>query len=90
MIGATIEDQPRPLWSHVADLRRRIIRALAALGLGCAAVYPATGRVLDWLARPLGQLVFLRPLEAFDARLRLSFFLGLFAAFPLLAAMPVT
>lgn len=85
MIDTLAPDRPAPFWHHVADLRRRLIRGAAVLAAGCAAVYPFTGKVLDRLARPLGQLVFQRPLEAFDARLRLSLFLGLFATFPLLA-----
>jgi len=85
MIAETVVDAPAPLWTHVAELRRRLVRVLVALGVGCAAVYPRTGRVVEWLARPLGQLTFRRPLEAFDTRLLLAFYIGAFAVFPLFA-----
>lgn len=85
MIEVLAPDRPMPLWSHLHDLRRRLIRGLAVLAAGCALAYPLTGRLLDWLARPLGQLVFTKPLEAFDARLGLSLYIGAFVTFPILA-----
>ena len=84
MIAEVVEDPRVSVWAHVAELRHRIVRGLVALGAACVAVYPVTGRAIDWLARPLGQLTFRRPLEAFDTRMLLAFYFGTFLALPLL------
>ena len=67
---------------HLDELRRRLMLIAAILFVSCALAYPLTGAILIWLAHPLGQLVFSRPMEAFDTRLELSFYLGVAASFP--------
>ena len=80
------DDAAMPLWGHVDELRRRVIAILVILGTACAAAYPFTRAVIEFLSRPLGQLVFTRPLEAFDTRFKLSFYMGLVFALPLVLA----
>ncbi len=78
------EEAAMPLLAHLDELRRRLLMGGAILAAACALAYPCTGALMERLARPLGQLVFYRPLEAFDTRLLLSFYLGLLASLPLL------
>jgi sec-independent protein translocase protein TatC len=84
-------DQTRTLdvrvsfWEHLDELRRRLMVSLLILGGACALVYPWAQAITAWLARPLGGLFFTRPLEAFDTRLKISFYLGLAASVPLVA-----
>jgi len=74
------------LWEHVGELRRRLIVIVSILCAACAAAYPFTRAAVEFLSRPVGHLVFTRPLEAFDTRLKLSFYLGLIVALPFVLA----
>jgi len=73
-----------PFFAHLDELRRRLLRGGGVLLAACALSFPVTGALMDRLARPLGQLVFYRPLEAFDTRLLLSFYVGLALSLPIL------
>jgi sec-independent protein translocase protein TatC len=73
-------------WEHLDEFRRRLIVSLLILGGACALVYPWTRAITEWLARPLGGLYFIHPLEAFDTRLKISFCVGLIASAPLVVA----
>lgn len=67
---------------HLEELRRRLVVCLAAVLLGAVAAYAAAGRVLEYLARPVGRLVFVNPFEAFSAYLHIAFIGGLVLALP--------
>ena len=41
------------LWEHLAELRRRIIKALLGLLLGCVLAWNMAGKILDYLLRPV-------------------------------------
>lgn len=70
------------LVEHLEELRTRLIRALVAVALGTGVCWAWTGEALTWLARPVGQLVFLAPAEAFFTRLKLALFAGFLLALP--------
>ncbi len=70
------------LWDHLGELRRRrllicIYVLLAGLPVGGFLVNP----IIAWLSKPVGELVFVQPMEAFTAQLEIavgvSFLLGL-------------
>src|ERR1700733_11994340 len=69
------------LWDHLGELRRRILICLyvllAGLPIGALLINP----IIAWLAKPVGELVFVQPMEAFTAQLEIavgvSFLLGL-------------
>ena len=67
---------------HLEELRRRLFVCLAAVALGAVAAYSQAGRVLAWLARPVGHLVFLSPFEAFTAYLHIACIGGVVLALP--------
>lgn len=83
-------DVPRPLMDHLADLRRMVIRSLAALALGIALALPLAPLVLRWLQQPLRAVTdtpeqFLRSLEvggAFTVLMTLMFWTGLLVSMP--------
>ncbi len=75
-------DHPLPLLSHLGELRNRLVYAALAVAACSAVMYPLTTAVIADLARPVGQLVFISPLEAFWSRLQLSLFLGVVLALP--------
>lgn len=82
MVEMTLEDSPLTISEHLGELRRRLVAILIILCVACAAAYPWTSAAITWLAHPLGQLIFSRPMEAFDTRLKISFYFGLAASFP--------
>jgi sec-independent protein translocase protein TatC len=75
-------DEPIPLLSHLDELKKRLIYSLIAVVACSFAVYPAVDIVIRDLARPVGTFIFTGPVEAFWTRLKLTFFMGLFAAMP--------
>ena len=69
---------------HLEELRVRLIKCILAWVVGTAAVYHFNGRILEFLARPVGKLVFLEPVEAFATSLRIALWGGFFAASPVI------
>jgi sec-independent protein translocase protein TatC len=78
------EDRTMPLVEHLAELRARLIWSLAILGAGSLFVFHHSGEVLRWLAKPVGELVFVAPTEAFYTRCRVAVFGGFALTLPLL------
>lgn len=46
-------DETLPILEHIEELRRRLLRALIALGVGVAVSAFLAPQILEWLARPL-------------------------------------
>ncbi len=80
------DDGMMSLVDHLEELRARLIRSLAALGLGFGIAWSRSDLVLDLVTRtsPLRKFVFLDPAEAFFTHLRVSFWAGLLLATPIL------
>jgi sec-independent protein translocase protein TatC len=74
-----------PFTGHLAELRSRLVRSVAALIVCSAASFYFSDRVLSWLRQPLtSQLVFLSPAEAFWASLKVSLAVGFLLALPVI------
>jgi len=69
---------------HLEELRYRIFKVLLAAGLGAVVVFIFLDPILAFLTRPVGELIFLRPTEAFITRLKIGFVLGASLAFPVI------
>jgi len=69
------------VWEHLGELRRRLLICIYTLLAGTVAGAFAVNPIIAWLAKPVGDLVFLRPTEAFAAQVKVavtcSFLLGL-------------
>lgn len=78
-----LDDPPQPLVEHLVELRERLIWMLLFLAAGSAIVFHYSGAFIDWLARPVGHLVFVAPTEAFYTRLRIAVFGGFALTLPL-------
>ena len=69
------------IWEHLGELRKRLLICiyvlLGGLPIGAFLVNP----IIAWLAKPVGQLVFVQPMEAFTAQIEIavgvSFLIGL-------------
>ncbi len=77
---------------HLEELRRRILWALGALAVGTVAGFVITTRygVIAFLTRPIrplleqGRLAYLHPTEPFMVTLKVSLFVGLVLAIPVI------
>lgn len=78
---------------HLIELRRRLIYALLAFGIGVAVCYPFAPYIFTFLCEPLWQamaeeagrrLIYTGLTEAFLTYLKLAFFGGFILAFPMI------
>src|SRR5579871_99468 len=69
------------IWEHLGELRRRLLICLYVLLAGLPVGAYLVSPIIAWLARPVGDLVFVQPMEAFTAQLEIavgvSFLIGL-------------
>src|SRR2546427_5193711 len=61
---------------HLEELRKRLLYSLAAFGVATSAGYLFVERILAVVLRPVGQVVFLAPTEAFFVRLKVAALAG--------------
>lgn len=76
------QDREMTLIEHLTELRARLIRSLIAVAIGFIITYSFSLKIFDILKKPVGELVFLSPTEAFFTRLKVSFFAGFLLALP--------
>lgn len=71
---------------HLEELRRRLLLAFAALGVGAAVGFLFVDRVLALLIRQLqvDHVVFLAPAEALFVRIKIALLLGVFIGLPVI------
>jgi sec-independent protein translocase protein TatC len=72
----------RTLLADIGEFRRRLIRVLIVLAVATATGLFFAGRVLAFLMRPVGELVYLAPAEAMMTHFRLAFTLGMGVTLP--------
>lgn len=69
------------VWEHLGELRKRLLTCLYVLAGGTAIGAFLVNPVIEWIAKPVGQLVFVEPTEAFTAQIKvavgISFLIGL-------------
>src|SRR5437899_46672 len=69
---------------HLEELRKRLLYSLAAFGVATSAGYLFVERILAAVLRPVGQVVFLAPTEAFFVRLKVAALAGVFLSLPVM------
>lgn len=75
-------DIPQPFFSHLEEIRWRLLWCLLSVLILSLFSYRLVEPLLAHMSRVVGPLVFLRPAEAFLARFKISFFLGVFFSVP--------
>ena len=75
-------DGPRPFVEHLEELRSRIIKSVIFVIVCSSLLYNFIDVFLPALVKPVGQLVFIAPQEAFIARIKIAFLGGLFLSSP--------
>lgn len=72
------------VFSHLAELRDRLLKAFAAFISATIIAWNFIDPVIGFIVRPVGKIIFTSPAEAFNARVTLSMIGGLFLAFPVI------
>ncbi len=81
-----MSDRPMTIVEHLEELRRRLLIAFAALGVGTAVGFAFVDRVLDFLIRQLQveRVVFFAPTEALFIRIKVAMLIGVFIGLPVI------
>ena len=79
-----VDDPPMSFVEHLGELRQRLIWCVGFLIAGAALVYSWSEEFMKRLAKPVGELVFVQPMEAFDTRFKVAFYGGFLLALPLI------
>jgi len=69
---------------HLEELRRRLLKCLAAVAVTSILAFHWSAEAIRWLSAPAGRLVFFSPAEALLSRIKIAFWLGFFAAMPVM------
>jgi len=82
-------DAVMPLFDHLAELRRRIVWSLVAVGVGSAIGFAAGGPIISFLSLPLkgmtsSPLFFTSMGDPFAIRIRVALVVGVILAMPVL------
>src|SRR6056297_3323417 len=90
-----LEDTAAPLIEHLAELRTRLIRSVAAFFVAMVACFFVAEPILEFLAEPIAavlrargedpRLIFTAPQEKFFVLIRISIVFGLAISFPVIA-----
>ncbi|MCA9754161.1 MAG: twin-arginine translocase subunit TatC [Candidatus Eisenbacteria bacterium] len=77
------QEREMPFLEHLEELRRAILGALGAIVVCSIVAYVFSGPVVDFVVvQHVEQAQFLRPMEAFLARIKVSLLLGLIGSLP--------
>jgi len=71
-------------WSHLEDLRKRVIISLCFFLISTGIVYPFSGNIIRLFTDYVGKTYFFAPQEALFIRIKISFMVGLVTSLPLM------
>jgi sec-independent protein translocase protein TatC len=88
-----IDETQAPLLDHLIELRKRLVRAVAALSLAFAVCFYFAEDIFEVLVRPLaaafpdgeGRLIYTKLYEAFFVEIKVALFAAFFVSFPVIA-----
>jgi sec-independent protein translocase protein TatC len=88
-----LDDSQAPLLDHLVELRNRLMKSVAALGVAFAISFYFVDEIFGFLVRPLteafppgqGRLIYTRLYEAFFVDLKVALFSAFFISFPVIA-----
>lgn len=79
-----MEESSLTIIQHLEELRKRIIYTIVSIIAGAVIAYSFIEKILFYISRPMGQLVFIQPIEAFVTHIKLAVFCGIFISFPVI------
>lgn len=74
--------QSHSFFTHLAELRDRLLKSLAAFIIGSAVAWNFLEPLIRHVVRPVGRVIFTSPEDAFNAQLSLAFLGGFFLSLP--------
>lgn len=69
---------------HLEELRHRLIVCMASVLITSIVGYFFAEYMIDFLVRPVGEVYFMAPTEAFGVRIKISLFAGLIVSIPVI------
>jgi sec-independent protein translocase protein TatC len=72
------------IWEHLGELRRRLLICLYVLLAGLPVGAYFISPVITWLSKPVGDLVFVQPMEAFTAQVEIAVGISFLVGLPVL------
>ncbi|MFQ6031991.1 MAG: twin-arginine translocase subunit TatC [Candidatus Zixiibacteriota bacterium] len=69
---------------HLEELRGRIIKSLLSIILFSIVAYFFSEKLIDFVSKPIPELYFMSPTEAFATRIKLSLIAGIIASVPVI------
>lgn len=79
-----MEDKELSFVGHLSELRRVIIISIIGIAIGTIISFYFSKQILGILMKPVGNLVFIAPQEAFVTYLKVSFVAGILLALPII------
>lgn len=77
-----MEDKRATIVEHLNELRNHIGKSLIVLLVCSVIIYSFIDKILLFLSKPVGKLVFIAPQEAFTTNIKIAFFVGLLLSSP--------
>lgn len=71
-------------WEHVEELRQRLIKSLATILVLSIIAYFFADYLIDAVTRPIDEVFFMGPTEAFAVRIKISLLTGVIVGLPVL------
>ncbi|MFC1582108.1 twin-arginine translocase subunit TatC [Planctomycetota bacterium] len=78
----TVDDQPQAVIDHLEEIRWRLIKSLAVVGLIAVLLYLIIDDLLPLILKPIPKAVFIAPAEMFIARIKLAIIGGIYFGAP--------
>lgn len=72
------------LTEHLEELRRRAFICITVVAAASIICYTFVDKLLPYIVKPVGKLVFIQPLEAFITYIKLTVLCGVFVSLPVL------
>jgi len=69
---------------HLEELRKRLIRCVASVLILSIVGYVFADQMIEFLIKPVGEVYFMAPTEAFGVRIKISLFAGLLVSIPVI------
>lgn len=78
------EDKQLGFLDHLEELRGRIIKSLISIILFSIVAYVFSERLLAFITRPIPEVYFMAPTEAFSTRIKISLIAGIIISLPVI------
>jgi sec-independent protein translocase protein TatC len=78
------QDKELGFLDHLEELRKRIIKSIISVILLSIVAYVFSERLLEFLTRPIPEVYFMAPTEAFSTRIKISLIAGIIVSLPVI------